>query len=126
MMSIDLNGRIPYFSKSIRLIALNDIVSLHQRLTPNIVMMSTGCSFKQALQVLWLLFEFGYAQAFILVYLKDDPEVFIERRSLFDGLPEFPLVYDFGSKIVETSQDVLYSFEFVRNADPVTFTDTDE
>ncbi len=114
MTAIDLHGRIPYFSDAAHLAALNDVVGLHTRLAPNVLMMSTGCSFKQAMRILWLLFELEFAEGFLLLYLRDDPDVFIDRRSLIEGLPDFPLQYNYGANSVESADDILYSFEFVR------------
>jgi hypothetical protein len=110
--TVNLRGKFYYFHDPSKLKQLNDIIQLHSLITPNILIMATGCSFKQATQILLLLFELDIADCFVLIYLKDDPEVYIAKRSLFEGLPSFPYSYDYNAKTVPNASDVIYGFEF--------------
>lgn len=111
-IEVNLYSEFPYFSSEDRIQQLNRIVRLHTELSPQVIMTATGCSFQQALQILLVLFELELAEAFILVYLRDDPDVYIAKRHIRDGPPKFPFQYDHGDQVVNDPNEVLYGFEF--------------
>ena len=113
MKTIELPAQFSYFIELDNRRKLNRILHLHRRLTPNLVATSTGCSFKQAFQILWLLFESYVANVFLLVYLREDPDVFVHRRDILTGFPKFPLKYNYGEREIASEEEVLYAFEFV-------------
>ena len=120
-MNIRLHRNFTFFQDVINLERLNAVLKIHNKLSPNLIIGGTGCSFQEALQILILLFEMRLADGFILVYLKDIPDAFIGRNPLEHGFPKFPYSYNYGDDVIGSPDEVLYEFEFQTNIDDIRF-----
>ena len=108
---IDIS-RVTYFTDPKRLDQLNELVALHSSLSPELLMVATGCTYHEGSRILFILFEAYLAEAFLLVYIIDDQEAPVEKRLLSLGLPNIPYIYSDGDKTVFTKDDLFFGFEF--------------
>jgi len=77
-------------------------------------MSATNCPFNDALAILILLWEKYLADAYILVYYRQEAEQPIQRRPLTDGFPKLPLVFEVesGEQTIYNPDEIFYRFEF--------------
>lgn len=124
---VRLTRDFSYFIDIRRLSQLNDVFKLHTKITPSVLMAATGCSYQQSFQILMFIFVLKLAEGHILIYLRDEPETYIGKRHLLQGLPQFPYNYDYDSKTVSDPSDVLYDMEFTLSSkQPIHFELIDE
>lgn len=110
IQKININ-KLGYFHDKKRLDKLNSLVEIHTRLSPELLM-QTGCSFQEAMQILFVLVHLYVANPYLLVYIIDDPEAPIEKRPLSMGLPTLPYIFPDGETVVEDKEKLFFGFEF--------------
>ena len=93
---------------------LNEITALHQTYSPGLLMTYTGCNLRDALYVLYLLFDYSLAEIFLLIYDKRNADHLIQRRHISRGLPKIPFDYetDDGTLTINQLSDMYYTLEF--------------
>ena len=111
------------FSNSQVLQRLNNLLSSRNAVMPHEVASATGCSLREAMAFLLLLYVNSVAEVALLVYDKhdeSDPLVPFVSRDITEGIPSLPIVCDVCGREISEPNDLGYDFLF-RIVAPVRF-----
>lgn len=102
----------PYFSDTSSLSKLNRHFKLHSDFMSHQLAAATGCEFKDALDILFLLYHFDLVSAYLVVYHKNDTESPILITSYISGPPNVPFRNPVTDSWIYDRDELLYSFLF--------------
>lgn len=90
----------------------NRLAKAKSTLMPHEVSTGIGCSLVEAMQLLLLLYDQGYAEPFLLVYHKDHLDSPIAARDLVDGFPNLPFNCELCDQEITTRDSLMFDFLF--------------
>lgn len=102
----------PYFRKTSAIERLNEHIAQHSDLMPHQLAIATGCSLDDAIGILFLLFDRQFAEALLLVYHQNFPNVPMDIRKISDGPPLLPTINSLNDEVVEDKGELLFGFMF--------------
>lgn len=116
-----------YLANPAKLEILNRILQTHKTLMLHQVATSLGCSRVDALTLLFILFNHGLVELYLLTYHIEHPDAPFEATLLTEGLPDLPIVCDLCDQII-TDRDSLqfdlsaqikseFRVEYIKNVD---------
>lgn len=73
---------------------------------------ATGCTFSDALGILFLLYHFDLADAFLVVYHKNDTETPIQISDFINGPPKVPFVNSMTEEMIYDLNELMYTLMF--------------
>ncbi|MCP4423424.1 MAG: hypothetical protein GY803_02930 [Chloroflexi bacterium] len=118
MMKTTVNlSNFPYFSNPQYLEELNRHIKLHDDFMPHQISGAIGCSLKDALGILILLYFMALGELYLLVYHQDNLEVYIEKRKFSEGHPKIPFVNPLTDLTVNSLSELEYDIQFDLNDD---------
>ena len=113
MMKKQVNiGKFPYFKDTARLQRLNRQVKLHSDLMPHQISTATGCTLKEAMVILMLLYHKNLVELFLVIYHISEPDSPILIRKIDEGLPSLPFLNPLDETEITDSNEITYDFLF--------------
>lgn len=110
-MNVNL-ASFPYFNNTSSLQRLNRHIKLHSDFMLHQLVAATGCTFSDALGILFLLYHFDLADAFLVIYHKNDKETPILITDFIKGPPEVPFINPMTEEIIHDPHELVYTFMF--------------
>jgi hypothetical protein len=110
-------SKVYYFNEDSHLEKLNRHVRIHTDLMPHQVAAATGCKLEEAMEVLMLLFHLYLAEALLLVYHNDHPNIPAKALNISEGLPSLPFICDVCEKEISNPDELSYDFLFKKKDD---------